>query len=80
MSLPDLKQLGKIIALCRKKGVLEITIDGVTLKLGEAPVSNYKKKASAPTIKDLPFETDSLTQEQLLMWSVQGLPEDVASE
>lgn len=73
MNLPDLKHLDKIIALCRRRGVSQITIDGVAIVLGDAPESTYKKKQkAAEAAPDTPIETDLLSEEALLFWSSSG--------
>ncbi len=74
MTLPEIKQLDKIIALCRKRGVSEITVEGVTIKLGDAPVKRNRqaKGPSKPFHQDdNRVETSELTPEQLLFYSVQ---------
>lgn len=78
MQLPDLKALDKIIALCRKRGVKSIKIDNVELTLAEsAPVSTYKKKAPSLTPQpDSAFETDTLSPEEMLFWSVSPMSTD----
>lgn len=50
----DLKEIERLIKLCRKTGVSSVTVDGVTLTLSpQAPPSSYKRRAkSAPN----PFE------------------------
>jgi hypothetical protein len=73
MTLPDLKHLDKIIALCRKRGVTKITMGDITLELGDsAPETKRAKKSdySLPTGDDTIDSPDSLTQEQLLNWSI----------
>jgi len=82
MNLPDLKQLDKIIALCRKRGVSEITVDNMTVKLGDMPSKPGSKKSQASTGSEVmsgiaaDFEADGLTQDQLLMWSSQQMTEE----
>jgi hypothetical protein len=92
MNLPDLKALDKIIALCRKRGVKVIKIDNIELTLSEeAPVSAYKqtkaaKKSAYKLTKETDpmagFESDSLTEDQLLFFSVApgGIPTDGSQE
>lgn len=76
MNLPDLKQLDKLIVLCRKRGVKVIKIDNMELILNEElpnkPIKASAKTAPAPT-NDI-FQTDTLTDEQLLNWSVMEVP------
>jgi len=82
MNLPDLKDLEKVIDLCRKKGVGSITIGEIKLELREeAPPSNYKKrKANAqepdPVDPYSNFPAGTLTEEQLMYYSAGGIPEE----
>ena len=84
MKVDNLKDLQKLIQLCRKTGVEAIEVDGVKMNLGPAPFSQKQAKAvtkSAPyetfqvhtpggIIEEIQIPTDGLTEEQLLMWSV----------
>lgn len=77
MTLPELKQLDKIIQLCRKRGVKTIKIDNVELTLSEdAPQTNYKRRKASKDEKDTEnsllddtLEPAQLTEDQLLFWS-----------
>lgn len=75
MNLPDPKALKKLAAACRKAGIKTYKCGDLEFTLtDEAPVSDYKaaKRKQAPTKVsdvDVAFDTDSLTEEQLLMWS-----------
>ncbi len=82
MDLPDLKDLGKVIDLCRKKGVASITIGQLKLDLGPEPEPK-KSQASAnsqPEIDETDpwanFPAGELTPSQLIFYSSGGLPED----
>lgn len=84
MNLPDLKQLDKVIALCRKRGVKSIKIDNVELTLSEdAPAkqtrknkkSNTKEAEQVSATVDTAFESDSPTEDELLFWSSVQVPE-----
>jgi CO dehydrogenase/acetyl-CoA synthase gamma subunit (corrinoid Fe-S protein) len=44
MKINNLKDLDKLIQLCRKRGVTDITIDGITLTLGMEPVKENTKQ------------------------------------
>jgi hypothetical protein len=79
----DLKELGKLIDLCRRKGVSDIAMEGVSLKLlPEAPPSSYKKKkelTDQPEDVEDPwrnFPQGDLTMEQMAFYSAGGLPEN----
>ena len=76
MNLPDLKQLDKLIALCRKRGIKSVQIDNLKIELGDAPEQRSTKKAQAISQVEEDFESDALTDEQLLHWSVTNLPSD----
>ena len=79
MKINDIKDLKKVIQLCRQTGVDIIKVDGVELVLGSAPRQPIKaRNSSIETFSsaigpDTPIETpDELTPEQLLMWSSEG--------
>lgn len=77
MKLETLKDLEKLVKLCRKLGVETITVDGVALVLGSAPLVASSKKSprvsstSIPGvyINDTTIETDGLSDEDLLFYS-----------
>lgn len=72
MNLPDLKQLDKIITLCRKRGVKTIKIDNVELTLSDdQPQSNYKKNQEKKESQGR-IDSEELTEEQLIAWSTGG--------
>ncbi len=77
MSL-DHKSLKKLADTCRKAGIKSYKCAEFEFTLSdEGPISNYKKKLqmstesgqSAPATNDI-FKTDTLTDEQLLFWSI----------
>jgi len=86
MKLETIKDLEKVIKLCRKLGVDAIKVDGVEFALGREPV---RAKASVPyagqelslmpngITEDTKIEVEGLTDEQLMFYSaVQGeIPE-----
>jgi len=43
MTISNLKDLQKLIALCRRTGVQSIRVDGIEFHLGEEPVKTRKK-------------------------------------
>jgi hypothetical protein len=67
MQLPDIKQLKAVILTCRKLGVKTVKIGELEITLGEAP-AKAGRKAGASVVAE---PSEELTQEQLLMWSVQ---------
>lgn len=79
MNLPDLKKLKAIIALCRKSGVESIEIEGIKIVLKDSSYTPSIRKRASTKKSDLdntpdPIETDDLTQDQLLHWSVYSPP------
>lgn len=70
MDSKKLKEISKIVDLCHKKGVLELKIDGIEIKLSpsfEPPKSNYKKKKDQETTEEV--TTHQYTDEEMLLWS-----------
>ncbi len=65
MKLESIKDLEAIIKLCRKQGVQTISIDGVSLSLGDVPqkAKNGATDISEPKVEDQPSD------EELLFWS-----------
>ena len=77
MQLPDLKELDKLIALCRKRGVTVVKVGELQLTLSEdAPASKPRGKAAAKKAAEAPGEPenfDSLSEEDKLFWSTGGI-------
>lgn len=48
MTIDNLKQLQKLIALCQKTGVLSIKVDGIELQLSSMPTKQPKRQAYVP--------------------------------
>ncbi len=71
MKLKNLKELEKVMDLCRAKGVREICIDGVTFKLDDLP-----EPKAQPDAKEAPIDSDpgflGYSDEQLQQWSTSG--------
>ncbi len=82
MNLPDLKKLKAIIALCRKSGVETIEIEGIKITLRESAPAENKRRISAQPADNSPdaLETEELTGDQLLNWSVYSPPETEGKE
>lgn len=77
----DLKELKRLAAACRKAGILHFKSEQYEFTLTEeAPKSPYKvtkeSKKAPNTVSNQSFESDSLTNEELLFWSV-GTPEEI---
>lgn len=93
MSLPSSKELKKLADSCRKAGIKHFKNADIEFTLSDdAPVSNYKKtknasKGSIATKNsdssngiDQNFQSDDLTEDQLLMWSSYSPAEGVVNE
>lgn len=85
MTLPDLKQLDKMIQLCKKRGVQSVEINGLKLVFAEEPSKPTRSRKAKSTqgsgeVDDGKIESDSLTEQQLLMWSVSDPSEEPAKE
>lgn len=78
--IESLKDLQKLVHLCRKQGVTEIKLGSVELKLGELPKSETATSQVQDVIPtDNPyadFPDGELTPEQLMFYSAGGKPED----
>ena len=90
MKIDNIKELQKVIQLCRKLGVEVLKTDGVELVLGPAPEGKAARKyhSTLPTkavfapggiTEDTKVLTDELSPDQMLFWSAQdpsaGQPE-----
>lgn len=65
--IKDLKELDKFLRICRKQGVTEITVEGISVKLGDLR-DNLPGESQASESMD----TDELTPEQLMFMAVGG--------
>lgn len=65
--IKDLKELGKFLRICREQGVTEITLEGISVKLGE-----LKDDAPADTQTADDIQTDELTPDQLMFYAAGG--------
>jgi hypothetical protein len=70
--MTDLKALKKLADACRKAGIKHYKDTNMEFTLtDDAPVSTYKKKKSVGDLdQEYTIPTDSLTEEQLLFYSV----------
>jgi hypothetical protein len=81
MQLPDIKDLGKVLDLCRKKGVKVFQLGELKIELGDEPIKQYQRASGAPD-NELPdpadpwanFPAGELTPEQLTYYSAGGVP------
>lgn len=67
MTIANLKELESLLKVLRKHGVQTCTIDGIELKLGDAPA-----KKTEDDSRDLISEP-TFTDEQVLLWSAGNL-------
>jgi hypothetical protein len=79
----NIKDLTKLVKFMRKAGVLELTLESISIKLSaeEPPKRPYvrKKNSSIPpedTHQDL-IPTDGLSDQELLFYSAGGVPEEL---
>lgn len=77
MQLSDIKQLGKLIDMCRKKGVDTIKIDNMEIKLRLDAYEETKHHA----IDNSEIKTENqYTDEETLFWSSAGIPDPQKSD
>jgi hypothetical protein len=76
----DLKDLQKLLKLCRSQGITEIKLQGVEIRFGDMPqvhnsqsVNNISEELVNPYAN---FPQEVLTPEQLMFYSAGGLPEE----
>ncbi len=56
----DLKELEKLLKLCRKQGVSELSFDGILIKFGELPAKQAVQSEEEET------QTETLTDDELI--------------
>lgn len=74
--IESLKDLERLLKLCRKQGVIDIEVGSCKLKLGDLP----SEMSTSPSV-DLEdpyknFPVGELTPEQLMFYSAGGVPEN----
>lgn len=74
--IDSLKDLEKLLKLCRAQGVLEINVHGVSFKLGELPAAPGRVADTDPSHPYSNFPPGDLTPTQLMFYSSGGAPED----
>lgn len=74
--IESLKDLEKLLKLCRKQGVTEINLGTVSFKLGDSPreVGNADSVEEADQYADFP--DGPLSNEELTFFANGGRPED----
>jgi hypothetical protein len=74
----NLKDLERLLKLCRKQGVIEIKLGTVSLKLGDLPEHREMTVSTEEEVEDkyAGFPDGTLTPEELTFFANGGLPED----
>jgi hypothetical protein len=63
----DLKEFEKFLKICRKQGVTDVTLSGVSVKLGDLPVKGSQGEES----EEIP--TDELSPEEMMFYAVRDV-------
>lgn len=72
----NLKDLEKLLKLCRRQGVTEINLGSVSFKLGDLPPEKHEEKLEQDTDDQWAnFPVGDLTPDQLAYYSAGGTPE-----
>jgi hypothetical protein len=84
MMIKDLKTLEKLVKLCKKQGISGIRVGNVEFNIDQpkplrsvepiAPEANIKVPKFNGSLEPDTIDTDGLTEEQLLNWSVKDEP------
>lgn len=75
----DIKDLEKLMKLCRKQGVTELNTDNLSMKFGDLPERQHSTAGAEIEDDGDPlagFPDGELTQEELTFFANGGLPED----
>lgn len=71
MALPTPKELKKLADTCRKAGIRTFKCGDIEFTLDDAPPAQKRpKKAAESASESNTIESDGLTDEELLFWSV----------
>lgn len=83
MNLPTPKELKKLATACRKAGIKSLKCEGFEFTLADQmpETKTARKKATQSSgdlqsVIDADFESEGLTQDQLINWSVSGLEDE----
>lgn len=74
--IETIKDLEKLLKLARKQGVTELTVAGVSVKLGELPIEHPSQSIEDEEEKFANFPDGPLTAEELTFFANGGTPED----
>ena len=67
MELPNVKELEKLLKMCRKQGITELEMQGMHFKFGDLPKDNGAEEAEI----EIP---QGISNEDMLYWSSQPDP------
>ncbi len=59
--LPNLKELEKLLKMCRKQGITDLTLPGMSFKFGDLPRESTGEEADA--------NPSSISDEDMAYWS-----------
>lgn len=80
MDIKDFKALKELIKICRKTGVSDIEVDGIKIKLGDAPSTekpqSHMEEYEEPEDPFERFPSGILSPTQAAFYSSGGVPED----
>lgn len=76
--IENLKDLERLLKLCRKQGIADITLNGVSVKFGDLPEREQNVSVTEEEAEDkyADFPEGPLTPEELTFFANGGLPED----
>jgi len=60
MELPNIKELEKLLKMCRKQGVFDLTIGTMSFKLGDLPKEYTEEETETPA---------GASEEEIIYWS-----------
>ena len=63
----DLKEFEKFLKICRKQGVSDVTLNGVSVKLGSLPI----KSSDSDESEEIP--TDELSPEAMMFYATRDI-------
>lgn len=72
MDLPNVKELEKLLKMCRKQGIIELTMKDMSFKFGDLPLV---AKGGQMVVEEEEEEEESKpTDEDMAYWSAQPDP------
>lgn len=64
--IKDLKELEKLLKICRKQGVTDISIEGISIKLGDHPIKSSSHQEEGE------IENNEPTEDELIYYAIQN--------